>query len=596
LTAVQRGRRRAALVVAVVLLAFAVLPHGAAGQLPSRIFGGGLGLEITTPVEQAFGQLRSLSHLWLEAAAAGQWEEASRLQAALLASARQLSFDRLPELSTAAGLLALDAAGRGETVAAGRLLQAAEGFDADRPETSLAAAGAARRSGRPVEALRREGQAWGRALRQGASARWLRLDLAAAPILVLLLAGALYVALAATLKGARVFHDLRRFLELILPTPLAVAVAVGLVLWPLVMPSGLLWLAAYWAIFLWGDGGWSERAVLSLFLLLLWLAPPLVAELERRRPVETSAALRSLDLLAAGRLAGTFLSDVGALQASLPDAPAARQVIADVHRRIGQWEHARSIYAELAASEPDNVAAVLGLGAYYSARGDFRRAVEWYRRGSELEPPNAAAFFNLSQAYNSSYLFDDSRRALDEARRIDAAQVGAWINAPEAPRWVVPEAAVSRRSEIHDALLRLRAAAPSPLGVPSWVVSLAAWALSMALALAAHLARQRGRVAAGGRAGPRPRVAPPRPALAPDPPTLAQWLVPGLSAVHAGAGGRAFAALLAVATLMLALFDRAWRHRLPIAFVTDGVLLPLLAGLILLAWLGGRWLWMRSEF
>jgi tetratricopeptide (TPR) repeat protein len=263
-------------------------------------------------------------------------------------------------------------------------------------------------------------------------------------------------------------------------------------LWPLALPAGVLWLAAYWAIFLWSDGTWSDRVVFSLFLLLVWLSPSLFGALERRRPVESSAALRSLDLLAEDRLAGSLLADAGALQATLPDDPAARQVIADLHRRLGQWEQARSIYAEIATSEPENVAAVLGLGAYYSARGDFRRAVEWYRRGTEIAPPSAAAYFNLSQAFTSSYLFDDSRRALDEARRIDAAAVAAWISAASAPRWVVPEAAVARRAEIRRGLLAVRAESPRPLGLPAWVVSLAAWALSLALAATAHLARRRG--------------------------------------------------------------------------------------------------------
>ena len=587
-------RLRTAIVAQCLIVMIGLAAREGNAQAPSRVFGGGLGLEITAPVEQAFGQLRGLARSWLDAAAAGKWDEAERLQGDVLAAARLLSFERLPDLAVAAGALAVEAATRADTAAVKRLLGAAEAFDDGRPETSLAAAQAARHLRRPLEPLWREGQAWVRAARVGGIARWMQIDLAAAPLLVLLLAGGLFVALAAALKGPRLFRELRLFLELLLPAPLALVLAMALVLWPLVLPSGLLWLAVYWAIFLWGDGGWSERVVLSLFLLLVWVAPPLVAELERRRPVETSAALRSLDLLAESRLPGTFLADVGALQASLPDAPAARQVIADVHRRIGQWEHARSIYAELSASEPENVPAVLGLGAYYSAKGDFRRAVEWYRRGSELEPPSAAAFFNLSQAYNSSYLFDDSRRALDEARRIDPTRVASWINSPEAPRWIVPEAAVGRRAEIRAALLELRAAPPNPLGLPSWVISLAAWAVSMALALAARLARERGRASTGrggGVAGATTRGTAPAPL-----PPAAVWLVPGLGALHARAGVRGFGALLGVAAIVLAALDRTWRHRLPIAFITDGTLLPTLAVILGLGWLFGRWLWMRSEF
>lgn len=592
----KAGRRcslRRALAISLFAFAGWQSEPAARAQAPSRVFGGGLGLEITTPVEQAFGQLSVLARLWLQAAQAGNWDDAERFQDDLLASARQLSFDRLPDLSIAAGTLAVEAAGRGEHAAVARLLAAAEAFDAGRPESSLAAAQAARRSRRLLEVLRREAQAWGRATGVARISRWTRLDLAAAPFLALLFAGGLFVALHVAHRGPRVLRDLRRFLELILPVPLALAVACALVVWPLALPSGLLWLAAYWAIFLWSDATWSERLVLSLFLLLVWLSPPFFSELERRRPVEVSAALRSLDLLAEGRLPGTFLADVGALQASLPDEPAARQVIADVHRRIGQWEHARSIYAELAASEPSNIAAVLGLGAYYSAKGDFRRAVEWYRRGSELQPPSAAAFFNLSQAYNASYLFDDSRRALDQARGIDAAQVGAWIGAPEALRWVVPEAAVIRRAEIRSRLLALRAAAPSPLGLPAWVISLAAWAVSMALALAAHLARQRGRASmtATLESIARPQ---PRPITAPESPAWARWLVPGLEAVQQGAGGRAILALTFVALLVLAALESSWRHRAPIPFASDGVLLPLVATSSLVIWMLGRWLWLRA--
>ena len=78
---------------------------------------------------------------------------------------------------------------------------------------------------------------------------------------VLFLTGGLFVALQMATKGGALFYDLARFMSPPMALPIADMLTVLALVWPLVLPSGLIWLAIYWSILLWGYGSVSEKVV-----------------------------------------------------------------------------------------------------------------------------------------------------------------------------------------------------------------------------------------------------------------------------------------------------------------------------------------------
>lgn len=514
----------------------------------------------------------------------------------LLSTADHLGMRGLPDLSTGALVQAVEAARDGEAGRADLALEAAERLDPGRPETAFVAGKLARLAGDWPTAVLDELRAYLRLVRMGLEWKLTLHDLFLWLLASLLLAGGLFVALQMAVRGPALFRDLAGFLgrRAALPRPIVLVGTVVILLWPAALPAGVLWLALYWSLLLWGYLGGPERAVVVVGWLLLAAAPVLVEETRERIALQLSPPVRALDSAARGRLYGGLFTDLGVLPAALADAPAVDHFLADLNVRLGQWEEARVRYEAVLEEEPENVAALVNLGAYYFHRGDYGNAVARFREATALPgvegAVGAAAHFDLSVAYLASYLFDEHQQALVEARRIDDLQVTRWLRRPERQRIVTVEGGMARIPEIERALLRewgapteaapgldlLRRARPALL-----IVLLASMALVFH-GVTGHARRAAGETAAG-RSG------------------QGRWLpmiVPGLPSAAHGRGVRAYLALLMVSAPGLALIALRGRlgYPVPWRYDPDSWLLPILLAITLALVLGLRaWRVARSS-
>jgi tetratricopeptide (TPR) repeat protein len=282
------------------------------------------------------------------------------------------------------------------------------------------------------------------------------------------------------------------------------------------------------------------------------------------------------------RLYGSLFSDLGVLRSVLPQSVAVKQLLADVHRSLNQWELARALYRQVLEKEPDNTAALLDLGAYAFLKGDFNGAIQSFQKAATVDPRNAAAQYNLSQAYSESYMFDEQKAALAKAQEIDATRVNGWIN--QGLRMVVVGGGMARIPEIRRELLatwhggddRLSGSLLLRRGTPLFV------SLSLILvAVALHLTRRPFGYTEGTgdviREGAFDR--------------WARVLLPGLASAEIGEGGRSFLAiLLAVALLMLPLFGKIGA-RIPWRYDPGNFASWIVAILGLLLYLGLRLRW-----
>jgi tetratricopeptide (TPR) repeat protein len=359
-------------------------------------------------------------------------------------------------------------------------------------------------------------------------------------------------------KGTSLFQDLADLFGRKLPRPLAYLLAGGVLLWPLALPYGPVWLVLYAPVLLWGYASASERAVMIALWLLLGAAPLLV-ELQRRQvAVALSPPGLAMQSIQDHRLYGSLFADLEVLRGVLPQSFAVKQLLADVHRTLNQWDLARALYKQVLEAEPNNAAALIDLGDYSFLKGDFSSAIQSYQQAAAADPHNPAAPYNLSQAYSESYNFDEQKNALKRAQDLDLARVNNWM-ANQQQRVVALPGGINRIPEIRRELAANWAGREVRSGPPEVLHRGLSVFLSLGLVLIAltlHLARRP--------FGYTERSAEVFPEGAFD-----RWgriLLPGVASAEVGEGVRSFLALLVpTALLMLPYLGRLgttipWRY------------------------------------
>ena len=542
---------------------------------------GGTTFEVTGAVKQ---QLQHLQEGWQHWVSAPDRDHADAAVTDLLATAGQLGMPRLPDLSLGALAWAVEAARHKELARAAWSLAAAERLDPERPEVAFAEAAVARANGSYA--------GMGLALARGYPRLfWLPLfrylwlqDLLTWGLCLLLLTGGLFVAALMATRGALLCRGLAAALGRRLPRAAVIPLVAAILLWPLALPGGFLWLPLSWSLLLWIYASRSERVVLAALWLLLGAAPLLVTAQQRAVAARLSPPVKALEALRQRRLYGGLFTDLGQLRSSLPDSPAVQHLMADVHRRLGQWDLARGFYRQVLESEPQNAAALLNLGVYSVLRGDTSSAIQYFQQAAAADPHYpAAALFDLSQAYNEAYLFDEAHRALAQAKSYDAESVDRWLRNVDQEKVVPANGGLALIPDIESSLI----APPVHFDLLHQWAPLAIAVGAILLAVAIQLARRslgdaeapfQWRLGHG---------------------VLDRWrraLLPGLSAAEAGEGGRAFLALLVPTALLLMPWFERLGYRIPWGYDGGGNAMAwTLSGLGLAVYLAARLRWERRN-
>lgn len=532
--------------------------------------------QLSVPVQEMLVRLQDLWLQWDSAFRQGDRERAETAVKDMLATVQELGMSRLPDFCLGILVRAThNTQAEGEAPSAASTdwaLAMAERLDPGRPEISFARAQSALSQGSYVKAgvgfvlgyLRLAGEEAMRIL-------WLQ-NLSLWLLSTLLFTGATYVVLQMMNKGSDLYHDLTEFLDRFLPGPLVQLAAIVVLVWPLVLPKGWMWIVLYWLILLWGYGATGERGVFVLVCILLAATPLLIQQQQRLARVALAPEMRVVENLGKGRLYGGLFHDLRLLRTTLPESVAVDQLVADVHTNLGEVDRARPLYIRVLQSEPENQAALLSLGTLYYHRKDYIKAIERFREASEAQP-SAVSYYNLAMSYRLLFAHDEADRYQDLARQVDSGQVREWVN--NSVPIVTQQGGLARRSEIRAQLLAGFEDESASAATPVTVVSAAAPPLAtLILALALHGFRrargysrfhrdQRHRRGRGWR----------------------EVFVPGLASVQAGEGMRAFLALLVpIAAIYLPLANRL-SYRMPWGYDPGMVLTWSLACLTLALYL-----------
>lgn len=537
------------------------------------------GLELTPQVRWQMRQLHESWQQWSRSFEAADGQEGLYLDQ-LAERVRGLGMERLPDLAIAASAYAVRAADQGQPERAEVALTAARRLDDGRPEVDFAAARVARASGD-----------WGAFLGNVVSGERKKL---AAPVegalayynlrlwllYTVLISFGLYIVLMMAVEGGALFYDLARLMSPPLGRRAADVLTVLLLVWPVVLPSGFLWLALYWSVLLWAYATTREKVVLILAWIALGIAPALVAQQQRAARMTLSPPTRLLENLRTDRLYGSIFSDTEALVTMVPKNGAVTELVADIHRRLGQWDYARAIYTEISQdSEQSKVRAAIAynnIGVYHHRRKEYETAITYFKRGAEADPRLAQAYFNMGQSYAQLYDFNNSHAAMGQAKNASSSLVEQWndrIKGVEPAEAVVAaEGGAERSEEVRRLLGELWGGSERKASFADlWRrhSGLIASLFALLLAIAVGQARQQ--------LGFRSTALDTTPRLVESP--LARTLVPGLDSANDDNGLGALLAILPVVALALLPFLCRAGYRSPIAF-DPTCTLALIAGLV----------------
>jgi tetratricopeptide (TPR) repeat protein len=398
---------------------------------------------------ERLAQLQDLWIEWLTQIQEGNSAAAEVAVEELLKKSEGLGMQRLPELSVAAAVQGVGMAENSEFERAWLAIAAAEALDADRPESALAAGSVARLEGRYGTALKSYLVGVLRIVRVPVQRRILVADFVRWALVFLCLSALAFIVLEMSTRGSELYYDLAQFIGKSLPAVFAYLLVTILLLWPILLPSGLLWLTLYWSVLLWGYGSRLERLAMVVCWLFLGSLPVIVSEHGRRVELAVSPQIRAVENAAQGRLAGVLFSDLALLRSALPESVAVKHLEADLHLKLHQWELARARYREVLVAEPDNVAAMTDIGTSLFYEGDLESAERQFRKAAQTaETAPAEAYFNLSRALSEQYRFEESEAALRQASAIDSEAVSRWIADADTERVILVGDGLRRRHEI----------------------------------------------------------------------------------------------------------------------------------------------------
>lgn len=386
-------------------------------------------MELTTPVRLELRRLQESWHDWTAAYFQDNEEKARHSLVQLQTVAENLGLEKLPDQSVASAAFAVRSAREGNFERARWAVDCARELDPDRPEAEFASAEVERLAGGYLTFVTDNLAGYLKLIDLPLEGHIWRQNLGLGFLYVLLLAAGLHLVLIMAFRGSDLFHDLGRLVSPPLPRAGADAVALAALIWPLILPSGLLWLALYWSVLLWGYASWSQRGVLMLTGLAIGLSPAAIALHQQQAQGAILLPTRALENLGERRLYGALFLDLEVMKSLLPESPVVTEVIADLHRDMQQWEHARLVYQQISEANPDSpevASAFNNIGVFYFRRGDFGVAVNFFTDAVRADSSFTEAYYNLSQAYYKDIKFAEGHEAMAEAKKLDPVRVARW--------------------------------------------------------------------------------------------------------------------------------------------------------------------------
>ncbi|HEY6066849.1 MAG TPA: tetratricopeptide repeat protein [Thermoanaerobaculia bacterium] len=250
-------------------------------------------------------------------------------------------------------------------------------------------------------------------------------------VIAALIAGAIAVGLALLLKYfRRIWHDLVEAAGRPFGPRAAKPIAFLLLLLPLFLTLGPVWLLLYWTVLAFAYSSRSERWVLAFALFVLGMAPIAIEAVARENLVRRSPVYLAAVDLAERREDFSVEDGVASIASASPDRSDAWFLLGRYAERAGDNMRALSAYGRAIETDPKDYRALVNRGNVRFIEGDYGQAIADYEEATRRDPRSAEAFYNLSLARSEIYDFKGQESARAQALAISRRDVDTWSSRP----------------------------------------------------------------------------------------------------------------------------------------------------------------------
>lgn len=243
-----------------------------------------------------------------------------------------------------------------------------------------------------------------------ASVGWLVLTLGWALFLAVIYQDLVYL--------PRIAHDGWELGRLVFSSPNAAVFAVAILLAPLLVGLGPMWLVAYIFCLSWAYMGVNQRVAAVVTCLLLALIMPSVAVWQDAMLRWPSLQDRMVNLFEERRIDFPTLREVAELEPQMKSESSFHVLFGELSRMHGEADVARVEFQRASLAGDGNVVSLIFLGNMSLEDGDVQLAIQQYNQAIEKDPSAALAYRNLSFAYDQSRRFQDGDAARNTAKQI----------------------------------------------------------------------------------------------------------------------------------------------------------------------------------
>jgi tetratricopeptide (TPR) repeat protein len=377
--------------------------------------------------------------MWPQATAAtdtGDYKGGEKRLSDLLETARALGIRRFPLFAQSAMALARQAYAQNNREIAVWAQTAAQKLDPYSPDVAFSAADMERGRSNWMTSLGHVMRGIGRVSGDYSASTVAQNDMLVVICLALLSTTALF-AFALFLRYRRsAAHDFRELLGRRFSPGVSTVLAYALLLLPLFLWFGPMWLALFWMALFFGYATKVERGLTIALLLICAVLPIATAWGAYRVAGVDSPVVRAAVASDDRSYSPETVRRLRELVEVIPDNPKLQLLLGNLLVQEGDEQQA-SVHYRRAIQLSDTLAgAHVNLGNLHFLDNDFVAATTEYERAQSLDPRMTIAYYNQSVAAGELYKYDQQGAKLAEAKKYDRGYVDRLVANPPAQKVV----------------------------------------------------------------------------------------------------------------------------------------------------------------
>ncbi len=378
--------------------------------------------------------------LWPQAtgmARTNDYPKADEQIAALTGAARAYGIKTFPQYAAAAAGLASESA-KADPELAKWALRTAHALDGKSPAVAFSEADQAVRANDWPGAIRLALQGFTRLAGNYRSRVLSRTDLlVVAAVGIVITAFVLGIALFIR-YGRAMGHDFREVLSARFSGGSVSVMAFALLLLPVFLWFGPMWLIFYWLAIFFGYAGLAERVAVVVLLVLLACAPIVIHWSAHAAAGVDSPVVMAAIASEAQAYNPDALRRLQELIAVVPDHPTLHVLIGNLQVFEGLDDQAGIHYRRAIELRPRYAGAHVNLGNLMATNNEWSAAITEYEKAEAADPNLVTAFYNHSVAAGETYNYRVQGQMLERARSVDGSFVERLTrNPPPPPQKVV---------------------------------------------------------------------------------------------------------------------------------------------------------------